>query len=177
MFYYENYLRKTIVAYSSSLLTKKLMLSCLTLCLKIIKLLKKKETDNMQCVFLKEIKNNIQNFESIPEKYALVLLKIFYYISIDVNLKNKTVVSSEVLLNESQRKKDINIKDAKARGEKVNDEVKDDYEEEIQDEKETENVLEYEEKNPSGSYQVGDEYVEDEKRRLLRIIKMRFYKF
>ena len=72
-------------------------------------------------------------------------------------------MSSEVLLNESQRKKDINIKDAKARGEKVNDEVKDDYEEEIPEEKEKENVVDYEEENPSGSYQVGDEYVEDEK--------------
>jgi hypothetical protein len=122
------------------------------------KTIEKKETDNMQCVFLKEIKNNIETFESIPEKYALVLLKIFYYISIDINLKNKTVVSSEVLLNESQRKKDINIKDAKARGEQV----KDEYEEEIEQQEEKEVVVEYEEENPSGSYQVGDDFVEEQ---------------
>lgn len=163
VFYYENYLRKTIVAYSSSFANQEIDAIMSDAMFKNYKTIEKKENDNMQCVFLKEIKDNIQNFESIPEKYALVLLKIFYYISIDVNLKNKTVVSSEVLLNESQRKKDINIKDAKARGEKVNDEVKDDYEEEIPEEKEKEKVVEYEEENPSGSYQVSDEYVEDEK--------------
>jgi hypothetical protein len=165
IFYYENYLKKNIALHSSSYANEKLDILMSDTMFKNYKTIEKNESDNMQCIFLKEIKNNIQTFESIPEKYALVLLKILYHISVDVNLKNKTLTSSEVLLNESQRKKDVNIKDAKSRGENVKDEVKDDYEEDIEEENNNDHneiVMEYEEENPSGSYQVDDDFVAEE---------------
>ena len=164
-FYYENYFKKNIVMYSSSYANEELDILMSDTMFKNYKTIEKNNSDNMQCIFLKEIINNIQTFESIPEKYALVLLKILYHISVDVNLKNKTLASSEVLLNESQRKKDVNVKDAKSRGENVDNATEDDYEEEIQEENNNDHneiVMEYEEENPSGSYQVDDDFVGEE---------------
>jgi hypothetical protein len=123
-YYYENYLRKGVIKYANCVIGEleddKEMTLDLLLCdsefLKYEKL-EYNASDNVICAMLKEIVHNINILNTISSKYALVLLKIFYYINMSVVLRNKTMKSIDVTYDEIKRKQFINLRNAIKRSE------------------------------------------------------------
>ena len=168
-YYYENYLRKGIIQFGNCFFDTseddkedKSMTPEMLLCdsefLKYEKL-NYGETENVVCAMLKEILHNVPILNSIASKYALALLRIFYYINMSIVLRNKTMKSIDVTYDEIKRKQAVNLRNAIKRAEAetiVSTRIGDETAEEIVDpiEEDLNNIAIDIVEDSNGSYQV-----------------------
>ena len=80
------------------------------------KTLEKEQNETSLCLMLREIVYNIETLNEIAGKYALILLKLSYEITLNMNSKNITRKEIDVIETETRRKQYVNMKVAKERG-------------------------------------------------------------